>query len=150
MKKTYILFITFIIFSITINAQEKKKGKEKIRALKIAYLTEKLDLSADEAEKFWPLFNAYQKERRALYKFEKKALKERGEENYNTEAVTDKEAEDVLQRIYENREKRHENKNAFHEKLAKFLSPKKMLTLEVVQRKFNKKLMHKLKNKAKE
>lgn len=35
---------------------------ERIRAAQIAYLSQKLDLTPDEAQKFWPLYNQYTKE----------------------------------------------------------------------------------------
>jgi len=36
--------------------------KDKIRAAEIAYLAQKLDLTPDEAQKFWPVYNQYTKE----------------------------------------------------------------------------------------
>ena len=43
------------------NAQNGQRV-EKIQALKIAFITQKLDLSAAEAEKFWPIYNEYERE----------------------------------------------------------------------------------------
>ena len=36
--------------------------KDRIRAAEIAYLAQKLDLTPDEAQKFWPVYNQYTKE----------------------------------------------------------------------------------------
>ena len=39
---------------------QAQDGKhEKIKALKTAYITEKLSLTSSEAEKFWPIYNKY-------------------------------------------------------------------------------------------
>lgn len=38
----------------------------KIEQLKIGYLTEKMDLSTREAQKFWPLYNEYNQEMRLV------------------------------------------------------------------------------------
>jgi hypothetical protein len=38
---------------------DEKGGGNRIEALKIAYLTKKLNLSTDEAQKFWPIYNQY-------------------------------------------------------------------------------------------
>ncbi len=35
---------------------------EKIQSLKIAFITQKLQLTPDEAQKFWPVYNQYDKE----------------------------------------------------------------------------------------
>lgn len=54
-----ILFLT--IFAITfqcVDAQPAKRG-ERIEALKVAYITQVLKLTADEAQKFWPVYNSY-------------------------------------------------------------------------------------------
>jgi hypothetical protein len=42
------------------------KRAEKIDALKAAFITKQLDLTPDEAEKFWPVYNQYQNEIQAL------------------------------------------------------------------------------------
>lgn len=39
---------------------------ERIQALKIAFITQKLQLTSDEAEKFWPIYNQYDNEIRNL------------------------------------------------------------------------------------
>ena len=41
-------------------------GREKIRAAHSAYITERLELTSTEAEKFWPVYREYGEKRRAL------------------------------------------------------------------------------------
>lgn len=56
-----------IITSTTLFAQQQNGGGEdKIRALKIAFITQKLNLTPTEAEKFWPLFNQYENDLKTL------------------------------------------------------------------------------------
>jgi len=60
MKKLLILTALLCALSATAPAQDgDNKGGGRIEALKIAYLTKKLDLSPSEAEKFWPIYNKY-------------------------------------------------------------------------------------------
>lgn len=42
------------------------RGREKIRAAHAAYITERLQLTASEAEKFWPLYREFGQKRREL------------------------------------------------------------------------------------
>lgn len=63
MKKISILIIFSFLFSLCGFAQPHKEG-ERLEALKIAYLTKKLNLSSDEAQKFWPAYNQYMAELR--------------------------------------------------------------------------------------
>lgn len=54
------IVLLILLFTCGIYAQENiKDKKEQIRALKVAFFTTELDLSSQEAEKFWPLYNAY-------------------------------------------------------------------------------------------
>lgn len=66
------LFITccFIFFSsLSLFAQKDSDRFQKIEIAKIAYITKKLDLSPEEAEKFFPLYNQYRDEiRNIMYK----------------------------------------------------------------------------------
>lgn len=39
---------------------------EKVQALKIAFITQKLQLTTDEAQKFWPIYNQYDNELKNL------------------------------------------------------------------------------------
>jgi len=58
MKRVLFLFLTFLAF--TAYGQDDKRSQ--IQAMKTAYITEELQLTAIEAEKFWPVYNAYRKD----------------------------------------------------------------------------------------
>ena len=64
MKRLFIAL--FILFPMLALAQNPRMGDEKIEAAKIAFFTQKLSLSADEAKTFWPIYNDYEKEKNAL------------------------------------------------------------------------------------
>ena len=68
--KKYILILFVILGSFSgIKAQDVNESKaERIQALKIAFITQKLQLTADEAQKFWPVYNQYDNEIRSLPK----------------------------------------------------------------------------------
>ncbi len=61
--KQFILLLTFFISSFSfVKAQDNNRQarSEKIQALKIAFITQKLELSTEEAQKFWPVYNRYE------------------------------------------------------------------------------------------
>lgn len=41
------------------NAKEAQSKQDKIKSLEIAYISRELDLTPEEAQKFWPLYNKY-------------------------------------------------------------------------------------------
>ena len=59
------LICTLSLFSQQNNLQDESDGS-RIEALKIAYITKKLNLSPDEAQKFWPIYNNYANEMREV------------------------------------------------------------------------------------
>ena len=86
MKKIFLLII--VSFAIVTNAicqvNPNKQGfnKNNIEALKVAYITRQLNLTAEEAQRFWPVHNVYFEELKKARKdnldnelaFEEKAL----------------------------------------------------------------------------
>ena len=44
------------------NENEQKPTGERLQALKIAYITKKLNLTPEEAQRFWPVYNQYEAE----------------------------------------------------------------------------------------
>ena len=56
MKKT-ITLVAILCFALNSFSQNIKK--DKITSLKVSYLTERLELTPKEAEKFWPIYNKY-------------------------------------------------------------------------------------------
>lgn len=62
MKRIILILIIALGASVVTVAQDddgKEGAGSRIEALKIAYLTKKLNLSTDEAQKFWPIYNQY-------------------------------------------------------------------------------------------
>jgi hypothetical protein len=57
--KKYLLIFFVLLGSLS---QIKAQDGEKIQSLKIAFITQKLQLTPSEAEKFWPIYNEYDNE----------------------------------------------------------------------------------------
>ena len=53
------LLIFLLLFSTAVIAQERKPAKERVDAMKIGFLTNRLNLSPEEAKTFWPVYNMY-------------------------------------------------------------------------------------------
>ncbi len=139
MKKITILSIFILLFQISFGQQNKK---DRIKALKTAYITEKLNLSANEAEKFWPIYNAYSNENRTL----KRQLFGNKRKN-DFQNLTEKQADEKLREIMKIENKLHQNKVNLISNLKKIISSKKILLLIRAEKSFNRKLLQQLKQK---
>lgn len=82
MKRIVILIFLCNVFGATMMAQEREKPNvAMIESLKVAYITKQLNLTAEEAQKFWPVHNNYIDE-----------LKKARKENMNNELVFEEKA----------------------------------------------------------
>ncbi|WP_316816020.1 hypothetical protein [Pedobacter nyackensis] len=65
--KQLIIAMLFLIPIVTM-AQRPGERSDEIESYKIAYLTQKLELSPEEAKVFWPIYNDWQREQTNLRK----------------------------------------------------------------------------------
>ena len=57
--KTVILGLFICVISFGTYAQDKSDKEQKIKSQKIAFFTEKIGLTPEEAQVFWPIYNSY-------------------------------------------------------------------------------------------
>ena len=81
--------LPFIIFFLTISVFSQG-DKERIQALKVAHITNALELTQEEAIKFWPIYNKFDEEN---HKLKAQGKNHRG---VDFETLTEKEAEALL------------------------------------------------------
>jgi len=140
MKK---LLITLLFVALTINAfGQRQKRQERIQALKIAFITDKLELSKSEAEKFWPVYNAIEGKKDQLRK-EAKTLRKDLDFDTLSEAEANKLVTDMLG--LENRKHNLQVKQV--NDLLKVIPAKKIILLRVVEEQFKKQMLEELKKR---
>ena len=64
MKRKFIVLIIAILPLAGILAQNP--NIERLNAYKIGFFTKKLNLTSEEAERFWPVYNEYQKQKNSI------------------------------------------------------------------------------------
>src|SRR3954466_3757926 len=114
----YILVLMFAVFAATsVYAQSGKQ--DKIEALKVSFITEKVNLSTQEAQGFWPLYNEYNDK----IKFARKNFRQ--QYNAVSDFKTDKEAEDFLNAELKLKQTEVDLQKEYYEKFKKVLGAKK-------------------------
>ena len=70
MKRKHILnnslLVAFFLFIIPAKAQAQEDPFEEFKSMKIAFVTEKLNLTPAEAEVFWPVYNDFENRRNKI------------------------------------------------------------------------------------
>lgn len=135
-----------LLISFSFYAQGPKK--EKVKALKVAYLTNNLSLTTAEAEKFWPIYNAYDEKQFELRHEKMKMIKEKLDSE-SVDDLTDKQASAMIIQIEGVEDELYQNRKKFMASLKTVLSPVKILKLKKAEDDFNKTLLRQYKNKGK-
>ena len=133
---------------MSLNITAQHKNGERIKALKVSVITEKLDLSEKEAQQFWPIYNAHEKETSAIRFKEVKAIRQEIRENIAT--LTDDKANELLTRLNNAENKMHELRMEFANNLSGILSPKKIILLKIAEDDFKKKMFEEFKKRKRE
>ena len=136
-----------ITFSISINAQEYEKHHQKIKTLKIAFLTEQLNLTASEAEKFWPIYNVYNSETHDLYRKKSESIKNELKTAKTIDSIEESRALVLFDMMQSLEKKKFEETQKYYRKLKTILPIKKILKLRLAEREFGRKLMRKYRRK---
>lgn len=139
------LVLGFLSLPMLLSAQGAP-DKGKIKALKIAFITERLALTSEEAEVFWPLYNSFEDRKEAL----------RGrqhEEVYNkideVGSLSEAEAGQLLKKYLSIEEEEEEIDKEFYTRMAKALSAKKTLLLFSAEHDFHKRLIKQMRGRSK-
>lgn len=137
MYRSILILILLTISGTLVQAQTREDRFKEIKAQKVAYLTEKMDLTVEESKAFWPIYNEYEQSMRQL----------RGAPWPKEKDLTEKNAQKALTTNLEREEKGIELKKEFYNKITAVISYKKLYLLEVGEREFRQKLFERYKNR---
>jgi hypothetical protein len=147
--KLFPLLLVFLLtFAVNISAQTGNKqhdSRRRIETRKIAFLTDKLQLTVAEAQIFWPLYNEYQAKRNKCLSGKREVM---SKYRKNKSTLSDAQIEKISDEIVALNLKEAQLKQEYHSKLKKVLPIKKVLRLYQAEDQF-KTLLLKNMNKQK-
>ncbi|WP_310559035.1 sensor of ECF-type sigma factor [Flavobacterium sp.] len=146
MKKINIFLFAIILFVLNTNAQPNQEKKEKIKALKVAFITNELSLTSDESIKFWPVFNVFEAKQQEIRGTKTKSIINRMSDE-DLEKMSDKEAINLMNQLENTEEELFQNRKKLITNLKGILSPIKLLKLKRAEDNFSKKLLQQYRNK---
>lgn len=149
MKIKNILPILLFLISFSFYAQNNKDDdkREKVKAYKVSFLTTELELSSTEAEKFWPIYNAYDDKQFELRHDKMKTLMRKLDDD-NLNSLSEKEAAALLSQMESTDKELYLLRDKYNTSLKKILSAKKILKLKKSEDDFNRKLLKQYRDKA--
>lgn len=142
--------LPIFLFLVTLNGFTQsrfKEKKEQIKALKIAFITDELKLTSEEAARFWPLFNSFDEKQRELKEQKIRSYMKRFESG-EVEKMSDKEAVNFLNQMESTEDEMYQLRKKFISNLKEVLPPIKIIKLKKVEEDFNRKLLQQYRDKG--
>jgi hypothetical protein len=145
----YIIITLVLLCSLVVKAQNpdnrvhykdrNNEMRDKIKALAIAHITKALDLSTEEAQRFWPLYNEVKDERSKLEKVKKQLIRKLESEFDN---MTEKQASlYVDQMVALDKRIGGTNLDYKHDDIIKVIGAKRFLKLKKAEMDFRRKMI---------
>ena len=155
MKNILLIAIAFCSISATVYAQnphqklrdERGKKYEKIKTLKIAHISNELNLTTEEAEKFWPIYNEHE---RSMMKIRRELRSKSKFRPDSTEKFSDEEANKLIENILSMKTAELTFQKELISNLKGVIPPIKILKLEHAERTFREMLIKELRDRRPE
>ncbi len=131
-----VLSINLIVFAQDRirNPEARAKMMEKLESQRIAFITNKLDLTPDESAKFWPLYNEYSKKRQELKR----------------EKMNSNDSDESIEENFDIEEKGLQLKKSYYEKFKSAIPVSKIAKLEETEKEFKIEVLRTLKERRKQ
>lgn len=144
-KIAHLLFWTsFSAAMLTVNTIDAQGSRrpvlEKLEAQRVAYITNELELSTEEAQAFWPVYNEYKAEEQALKKNFLQLFSRVG----RLQDLSDEEAQKHINNMLEFEQKQLDLKVKYTKKFKTVLPIQKVAMLPGAERGFREKIVRRI------
>lgn len=146
--KRVILIIAVFAISITSWAQKQgpnSNAKSKLEAARIAMITERLNLSPSQAEKFWPLYNQFAQERRTLQQQAFQARK-----GLDMQNLTEEQSKALIKSHQAFKQDKLDLENKYSSKINNVISSRQMVALKKAEDDFRTMILNRLEQRKRQ
>lgn len=138
----FVLGMSFLSFSQDKKAKREER-QDKVKNLKIAYFTKELNLSTNESEKFWPIYNEMEEKMKNIRKGNKKSIDQLQE---NSESMSDDDFKKSMNQIFDTEMEETNVKKEYYNKMAGAIGYKKAGKVYRLEREFKVMLLKEMKD----
>ena len=146
MKKISILLL-LLAFSTSFQLcfAQSKDARQKIESARIALITERLGLTPEQAEKFWPMYNEYNQQRRALVQEMQDARKGMDMNN-----LTEEQSRQLMDLGLKMKERQLGLEKQYSKQMTDVITNQQMLSLRKAEEDFRKMLIQRLEERKRQ
>lgn len=130
MKNWIMVWLMMGITLTTFGQRGSNIDREKLDAARVGFITNRLSITPEQAEKFWPLFNEHEEDRMSMMR-EMRNISKKSEGE-----ISNEEASELIQARFDIQMKLLNAEKRFLEKVSETLSPVQSLRLNEANRDF--------------
>lgn len=134
----FLILLLFCVIGLGSSSALAQDRNENVEAAKVAYLTDKIELTSDQAQKFWPIYNEYETRRRELMRNYRKGYRR------NLEEMSEQEAKARIDEMFDTKERELALEKEYAARYQRIISTKQLIRLYRAERDFTKLLLKKL------
>ena len=135
-SKIWVIIMLFLTV-VSVSGQGRP-GMDKIKSLKVAFITERVSLTSKEATMFWPVYNEHEE---ALAQIRRNERVEIRSKMADFENLSENEASKLLDQLIELEREKQELNILFLSNIREVISPKKTFLLIKAEKDFKKRLL---------
>ncbi|MBL7924569.1 MAG: hypothetical protein JNL88_10265 [Bacteroidia bacterium] len=128
-------------------ARPSMEKMEDIEAMKIGFITKRLSLSPDEAKRFWPVYDQFADEMKAIRESRFSRMKDLKDD---FDSMTDKDAEKAVDSEIAFRQQEVDVLKKYHAQFKQILPIKKVAKLYRAEEEFKRELLDRIREKRKD
>ena len=139
--KKIVTILMLVVASIGATAQQQDEVLKKIESAKIALITERLNLTPEQAQQFWPIYNEFydrQKEIRSVFNEARK--------NIDPQKATDAENKRLLELGMQVKENQLKLEKEYTDRMLSVITSRQMVELRRAESDFRNMLVERLRN----
>ena len=142
MKNIFILLLSLYAYCAH---SQSKEVLDKIETRKIAHITKELDLTPEQAEKFWPIYREFSKQRRAINQEFVRARK-----GIDPNTASDEEMKRLVDLGLQVKEKQLGLERQYSDRIREVISNRQMLNLREAEDEFRQMLLRRVQQRRRQ
>ena len=145
MNRKLIFIIVPLMFLVQFSFGQNKEARQRIESARIALITERLGLTPEQAEKFWPVYNEYNIHRKNLVQEMQNARK-----NVDMNNMSEEQGRELMKLGMDIKERQLQLEKTYSDRLTEVISTKQMLSLRKAEEDFRKMIIQRLEERKRQ
>ena len=136
MKKIFFAFACLIMAANLVAQPMQNRMKERVEAQRIGFITQRVNLTPEESQQFWPIYNEYTDKMRQIRSSNK------GEKSFDD--MSDADTEKMIMSQFDKESRVMDLRKEYYQKFKKVISVKKIAKLYKAEQDFKGELLKQL------